>query len=63
MASRLDVGSHQGANVLPADDDTGLMETTQHEVIQRSLCRKRMWVPFEQYVTNLLFHLTLVLLT
>ena len=43
MASRLDVGSHQGANVLPADDDTGLMETTQHEVIQRSLCRKG-WV-------------------
>jgi hypothetical protein len=40
MASYLGVGSYQYANVVPADDDTGLMETTQHEVVQRLLCRK-----------------------
>ena len=36
----LGVCSYQCANVVPADDDTGLMETTQHEVVQRLLYRK-----------------------
>ena len=55
MASRLDVGSHQGANVVPADDDTGLMETTQHEVIQRSLCRKGWVVPLNNRLLTYCF--------
>jgi hypothetical protein len=45
MASHLGVCSYQCANVVPADDDTGLMETTQHEVVQRPLYRKCCVVP------------------
>src|SRR5262249_36339819 len=35
--------SYQCASMVPADDDTGLMEPTQPEVVQRLLCLNDVW--------------------